>query len=48
MVDGVAVVTDKKSDVGDCLTVASSEGNSAAVFRVAIKSEERCWHSCNR
>ncbi len=48
MVGGVAVVTGEWTDVSDNRTVTASVGDSAAVSRVVIDGEERCWPSCNR
>ncbi len=39
---GVAVVTDKRLDVGGNCGVAASAGDSAAVPRVVAKGEEGC------
>ncbi len=42
VVGGVAVVTDKRLDVGGNREVAASAGDSAAVSRVVAKGEEGC------
>ncbi len=48
MVDGVAFVTDERSNVdGDC-AVAASAGDLVAVPWGITRGEERCWHPCNR